>query len=455
MSGLASILETAKRALHSQRIGINVTSHNIANAATPGFSRQRAHLEPTPAIRSIAGLIGTGVTAAQVGRVRDQLIDQQIRLTNEGFGEASVKHRISSQIESVFNEPSAAGLSAALGRFFTSFQDLALQPEESSSRNAVLQEGMLLAQSFNRIHAGVSQLREDLLDDVYNKVRRINELTEQISAIDIEITNKVAIGLEPSDSKDKRDMLIDELSTLARITVAEDKRGSVLISIGGSAVASRAGSIPLKAEYDDGTIRIFNTTSGREVNIGGGELNGVLDMYNREIPDYIERFDALAEKVIEMVNDVHRTGYGIGNPPATGLDFFDGSGAGSIRVHDDIAGNVMNIAASADGAPGDNQIALALSDIPEAIAFTDTSLTISQFYNSLVSSVGSSVNTYDNTIRSREMVLNQLEHQKNGVSGVSLDEEMANLIRYQRAYEAAARVVTTVDSMFNTIINMV
>lgn len=455
MSGLSGILEAAKRAMQSQRFGINVASHNIANASTPGFSRQRVLLEPSLALRTQAGMLGTGVQATHIGRIRERFIDQQIRLANDSFGEAEIKYRITGQIESIFNEPSEAGLSAALGRFFNSFQDLAIHPEESSTRNAVLQQGLLLTQSFNRLSTGLHQLRDDLTNDVHVKVNRINELTKEISRLDIEITNTQAKGLEPADLKDQRDLLIDELSKLANIHASEDSNGSVLISLGGTVIASRAGAVTLRAEGDGSTISIFNELNGRAMNITGGELHGVLSMYNKEVPDFLDRLDQLAAEIIERVNEVHAGGYGIGDPPPTGISFFEGTNAGNIRVNEAIVNDIMNIAASADGTAGNNANALALSDIPDELLFNDNRLSVNQFYNAIVSDIGSRINSNESIIRSQTMVLNQLEHQRASVSGVSIDEEMTNLIKYQRAYEASARVVQTVDEMFQSIINMV
>lgn len=455
MSGLSGILEAAKRAMQSQRFGINVTSHNIANASTPGFSRQRVHLEPSIALRTQAGMLGSGVQATHIGRIRERFIDQQIRLANDSFGEAEIKYRISGQIESIFNEPSEAGLSAALGRFFNSFQDLALHPEESSARNAVLQQGLLLTQSFNRISTGLHQLRDDLTNDVQVKVNRINELTDEITRLDIEITNTRAKGLEPADLMDQRDLMIDELSKLANIHASEDSNGSVLISLGGTVIASRAGAVKLRTEGDGSTIRIINELDGREMNITGGELNGVLSMYNREVPDFLDRLNQLAGRIIERVNEVHAGGYGIGDPPPTGISFFEGTNAGDIGVSEVILNDIMNIAASADGTAGNNTNAHALSGIPDELLFNDNRLSVNQFYNTMVSDIGSRINSNESIIRSQTMVLNQLENQRASVSGVSIDEEMTNLIKFQRAYEASARVVRSVDEMFQSIINMV
>lgn len=455
MSGLSSVLETAKRALMAQRVGIGVTGHNIANASTPGFSRQRVSLEPTMSLPTSAGLIGTGVKATQITRMKDLFIDQQLRIANESYGEAEVQKRVLSQVESIINEPSDSGLSSAMERFFNALQELALHPEESSSRNTVIQQGVLLTQSFHRIHTGMKQLRDDLINDVNSKVKRINEISEEIARLNVEIINSKAAGFEPGDAMDNRDLLLDELSRMVKITVSEDDRGSVTVALNGSVIASRAGSVPVDASIVDNQVVITYSNTGKQLIVNGGELSGVMQMYNSRLPDYLDSLDQIAGAIINRFNEIHSSGYGLGDPPPTDNDFFTGTNAGDIQVSQDIIDNVALIAASADGAPGNNEIALALSDISTELLLTNNSQTIAQKYNGLVSTVGSHINAADSIVRSQEMVLAQLELHKSSVSGVSLDEEMTNLIKYQRAFDAAARVVRTVDELFQTIINMV
>ena len=150
MSGLSLILETARRALMSQQVGINVTSHNIANASTLGYSRQRVSFSPTPALWERYGYLGTGVQAASVGRLRDSYLDGQVRDSNGAMNSATTQQEVLSQVEASFNEPSEAGLSTMMSKFFNSWQDLSTHPEDSSSRNGVIQQCTLLAQSFQR-----------------------------------------------------------------------------------------------------------------------------------------------------------------------------------------------------------------------------------------------------------------------------------------------------------------
>ncbi|MGA9121595.1 MAG: flagellar hook-associated protein FlgK [Bacteroidota bacterium] len=455
MPGLSLILETARRALMSQQVGINVTSHNIANASTPGYSRQRVSLTTTPAIHQTYGYLGTGVQAESVGRLRDAYLDQQIRSSNGTMGSASAQQGVLSQVEASFNEPSDAGLSSVMSQFFNSWQDLATHPEDSSSRNSVIQQGVLVSQSFQRLHSELTQIRDSLTDDVKVKISSINQLTSEISDLNNRIVTAAAAGGDPSDLQDQRDQKIEDLSSLANIAVSIDSGGSANVSIGGMTVASRGGSIEISAEQVGSQLQIFTTKDHVQVNLTGGELGGDLKLYNTTISGYLAKLDELAGAFIDHINTLHRAGYGLGTPPSTGVDFFSGTGAADIGVNAAVVSNPSLVAASQDGTPGDNSVALAIANATSDKVLTGNTLTLSQFYNGLASSVGSDINAVDSTANSQQLILAQLENQRQSVSGVSLDEEMTNLIQYQRAYDAAARLVNTANQMFQTVLDMV
>ena len=455
MPGLSQILEIARRALTSQQLGMNVTSHNISNANTPGYSRQRADLVATSPIASIGGLLGTGVTVANIGRIREGFIDQQIRLANNSYGSATAQQTILSQVEGAFNEPSDNGLGALMTKFFNSFQDLAAHPEESGARNTVLQQGTMLAQTFRRLSTNLTQLRSDMVDDIQSKIDRINVLADDISTLDTQIVGAIASGADPSDMRDQRDLKIEELSTLANVNVSEDSLGSVMVSVGGMVIASRSGPMALDATMVGGTLKITTAGEGATVNLNGGELGGMLKAYNTDIPGTLSKLDDLAGAIISRVNTLHAAGFGLGTPPPTGINFFSGTSAADIDVDPAIANNVNNIAASGNGDPGNNEAALALSRVGDDPLLNGNTTSVTQFYGSLVSAIGTSVSAASSTLQSQGLILTQLGDQRSSVSGVSIDEEMTNLIKFQRSYDAAARVVTTVDQLFQTIINMV
>ncbi len=449
------ILETARRALMSQQVGMSVTSHNISNASTIGYSRQRVELAATTPLKESYGLLGTGVMAQSIGRLRDRFLDTQVRSSNQTNGDASAQYQILSQVETSFNEPSASGLSSAMAGFFNAFQDLSVHPEDSSSRNAVLQKGASMADMFHRLSAEINQLRGALADDITTKVNTINTLTGEISALDVQITNAMATGADPSDAKDQRDLKLEELSKLVNITVSEDARGSIVVSAGGTSIASRAGSTPLKATVVGNTIQIVTDPAGSAVDVTAGELGGTLKTYNTSLPDYLQQLDQLAGAIIARVNRLHAGGSGLGTPPPTGINFFTGTGAADMAVSTVVSSNINNIAASGDGTPGDNTVALALAGVLNEKLLNGNSVSPAQFYNGLVSQIGSAVASADNTASSQELILSQLENQRSSVSGVSLDEEMTNMIKFQRSYDAAAKLVTTANDMFQTILNMV
>lgn len=454
MSGLSTLLETARRALMAQQVEMSVTGHNIANASTAGYSRQRVNLVETPALRESYGFLGTGVVSDQITRLRDSFLDRQVWNGNATMGDATSQQAILSQIEASFNEPSSAGLSSAMTSFFNSFQDLALHPEESSARNSVLQQASLLSGNFHRLHDEITTLRTSMTEDVNAKVTQINQLSSEISDLDGQITSARATGGSPSDLLDQRDQKIEELSSIANISVSENQQGSVMVSIGGVVIASRSGPQNLRVQQSPAGLQVVTEKEGVQVALAGGTLGGDLALTNSTIPGYVTRLDQLAGALINRVNTVHRGGFGLGTPPPTGQDFFSGTGAADIDVSAALQADPNGVAASGTGAPGDNSVALAIVGITNEPLLQGKSLTLSQFYNGLVTGVGTALNNANSTSDTQQLIHTQLDNQRQAVSAVSIDEEMTNLIKYQRAFDAAARLVSTTNDMFLTILGM-
>ncbi len=455
MASLSNILEIARRSLTAQRLAINTTGHNISNAGTPGFSRQRVEFAPTDPMRTAYGFVGTGVITSRIGRVREGFIDQQIRGASDTLGSAASQQKILGQVEAVLNEPADNGLSASLNRFYNAFNELALHPEESAYRSNVLQQGTLLSQSFHQLNKNLTQLHGDILNDVNAKVADINRLTKEIGQLDLQIVTALSGGDEPSDLKDKRDMKLDELSKIVRISANEDTNGSMIVSIGGAEVASRGLSTDVVASIENGQVVIRPGNSPRALSVISGSLGGDVEMFNRVIPDYIDKVHQLASAMITTVNNAHRAGFGLGTPPLTGNDFFVGTDAATIDINPFLLTNPAAIATSSDGRPGNNDVALALAAQKSAMVLDGGVTTIPQFYNNLVSAIGSAINQAGYQESTQQLIVTQLENQRNSVSGVSIDEEMTNLIKYQRAFDASARLVSTVDEMMQTIIDLV
>jgi flagellar hook-associated protein 1 len=479
MGGISQLLETARRALLAQQYGVSVTGHNIANASTPGYSRQRADFTATPPSQSSHGLLGTGVTVESVSRLRNRFIDQQIRSSNDSLGLASSDNQILSQIEATFNEPSDSSLSAGLNAFFASWQDLSTHPEDAVSRNALMLQGKELTDTFHRLYSQVDTFRNSLRDEFTAKIDRINVLAKEISDLNVDITAATSGGLNPSDMQDLRDTKITELSKLANISVSEGSHGAALVSVGGTTIAGNGTSLALRvgagasatvSGTDFEQMRVVTALGGIAVNLTGGEAGSILKSFNTTIPDTLGRMNQLASAIIAGVNQEHSAGFGRQQPPRTGINFFTGTNAASIEIDlTDPAAvpgsnpSIDNIAASSSAtAAGDNSIALAISGILDKRPLVSAGgttlldgLSVSEYYNRTVTNIGSAVNRADTIVTSQELVISQLTQQQEAVSGVSLDEEMTNMIKFQRAFDAAARVVNTVSEMYDTLIQMV
>lgn len=480
MAGISQILETARRAMLAHQYGLAVTGHNIANAGTTGYSRQRVELSATAPLSTQSGLLGTGVMVSNVSRLHDQFVDQQIRSSNTSLGLANKDYQILSQIEAMYNEPSDSSLSSVMTGFFESWQDLSTNPSDPNARTAVMMRGKLVADTFRQLHSDMSAVRTSLRDDLTSKVDQINALTAEIGSLNSQITNALASGQTPSDLQDLRDTKLDALATLANIQVHEDSRGCMTVTLGGSVIADNGYAETLRvaqgaaatvsgSSFDQ--LRIV-TGQGTDVSVSGGEAGGVLKSYNTAIPDALGRLDRLAEGLITEVNRLHATGYGLQNPAVTGINFFKGTGAATIGLDltDTSGGAAAGSAPSADNiaasslpsAAGNNDIALLLAGSfnrkPLTGAGGDTlldGLSLSQYYSVSVTRVASAVNAASTQAESQELVSVQLTAQRDSVSGVSVDEELTNMIKFQRAFDAAAKMVSTVDEMFQTLLNMV
>ncbi len=454
MAGLNSILEIGRRSLSTSQYGLGVTSHNISNASTPGYSRQRLNVAPSASEKTSYGYLGTGINIQSIQRLRSGYIDQQIYTVNQNMGRAGQRENILRLTESFLQEPSESGLGATMSQFFASFQDLSLHPEESANRNAVVQKASLMVGTFRRITDSIDSLKKDVLKEAESKVDRINTLVSSIAGLDQTIMSASASGSSPNDIRDQRDLQVAELSKIADIRVMEGVNGSVNVSIAGNMILSGGNSSSINASMNGAEMELHLSGIPQKLNVTGGELGALMTLQNSTLNSYVAKLDEAASAIITNVNAIHQTGYGIGTPPPTGLDFFTGTDARSIGVNSVISGNINNVATSGDGSPGDNSIALQIANIQNAQILNGNTISIGQFYNGFVSSLGTDIQSAATENSSTMLVMEQLTTQQNSVAGVSIDEEMTNLIKYQHGFDAAARVINTVNDMFKTIINM-
>ncbi|MYL54003.1 flagellar hook-associated protein FlgK [Pontibacillus yanchengensis] len=499
-------LEVAKRGMFAQQSALYTTGHNISNANTDGYSRQRVNFEQTapypPASRNrpeMPGQMGSGVEAGTIERVREGFLDAQFRGENHKAGYYTAKSDALGKMEEVMNEPSDQGLSKTMDRFWQSLQDLSAQPEDSGVRSQVKQRGKAVADTFNYLSDSLNGIKQDFKNQIGVAEKDINSLARQINNLNNQISEVEPHGYLPNDLYDERDRLIDELSTQANIKVSYDEssssalaqaQGKATVEIvdgsGSSLFTNGGNSVPLvdgsSNTYNQISVQDTDSNGGMDtVSLGGsasldakdfqsvGKMMGLIDSYGYDdggsikgtYPEMLNELDGMAHTFAEEFNKVQREGYSINEINGTGptdVNFFTAPTAGN---QDGFAGNMSvnitdgnDIAAANTENAGDGDNAIDLADVNSTtLDYNGTDSSFQSYYEGVIGEMAIQSQEATRLQNNSETLRQSVEERRQSVSGVSLDEEMSNMIKYQHAYNAAARNLTTVDEMLDKIIN--
>lgn len=570
MSGLFATLNTSKGGMFAQQQYINVTSHNISNANTEGFSRQHIVLQTArpQTIAGGAGQIGTGVTVSSIERTRNQFLDYQIRKESSLLGNYGVRQDYLSEIEGIFNEPSDTGISELMSEFFDAWQTLSKNPEKSDARTVVAQKAKALADELNHTYKKLNDTKDNAAKEIQTNLFEVNTILDQLNSINKEIITVTIAGNNPNDLLDSRDLLLDELSTkfgidtrnqiLNGITCKpEDNDSMNLIRNKDSQDINKLGFVNKLTKNPDGSYdieyykngdttsdknkvtltgvtlseeqyenlnngRVLVTEEDGSVNLTGGALNndqifnpssgrlGGLQSIHEDAESYIEQANTLAKTLAFAVNAIHTEGIPeeqqyaffvnslIKDDPATTEDerlSFDGINAGNITMNSDILDNVMLIQAGANkdsgSTDGDRALALAsLRDfglnidsiqsgkkkdgsvydydafVEEHLGITaegdvpqfntiDGGVKVEGFFKNTINKLGVQSEEATRIVKNQNTLLKGLLERRLSTSGVSLDEEAINLVQFQHAFQANAKVITTVDQLLDVVIGLV
>lgn len=457
MPGLFSAIEIGRRALLAQQAALQTMSHNIANVNTPGYSRQRVSVRSTFPETTYFGQLGTGVNVVAVRNVRDLFLGNQIRQENKELGQWSYKSKVMNQIESLFNEPNENTLSEMLSDFWNAWSDLSTDPNSVARRQTIVSQANRLTNGFHDLASQLNNLRDSVDRDLVTTTSGINRMIQEVAAINKQIASSEGGGVRANDLRDGRDLLIDELSGVIDVNTFEDSRGNLIVQIGRMTLVEgdRANELEVKVANVKGTLTSTLVWKGTDIGVINlnGQLKGLFDVRDKIIPEQLAELDLLARTIVEQVNSIHQGGYGLNG--STGNAFFDisSTGAFDIRIRSEIITDVANIASSGQAnAEGDNSIALAIAALNTAKTMRNSSQSISDYYNTHIGFVGMQTAEAASFSDNYALVLNQLENARQSVQGVSLDEEMTNMIKFQHAYDAAARVITVMDEALDTVI---
>lgn len=580
MSGLFSTFNIAKRGMSVQQKSIDVTSHNIANANTVGYSRQRANIVTSTPYTSESGVgqIGTGAQISTIERIRDTFLDYQVRNETSILGKYQVRENFLYEVESILNEPSDTGLSSLIGSFFDAFQELSKQPNSSNSRTVVAQKTLALTDALNSTYRQLEALQLNAQDQLRHTVTSINSLLNQLDRVNQEIINVTVSRNTPNDLMDKRDLLIDELSSKFGIVVEREEfnginlkptdtgkvKSNLLVNSSPNGDVARfsyitsvdkdesdpSGTTFIVTYYKNGDMSsesnkqtlkitgineakaeeilskriIWSNKDGQAIRGDGhpikdgdtvsfehlmffepsaGSVNGLYSV-QKDIQDYMNQLDKLAKAIALAVNGIHS---GKADASEDTLPFFvnkdvakyDASGnldnigdtllaeekisAKNITINEEILNDVMKIKAgkTEDSGEGDGTRALAIAqlrngklriqDINESVKTrlqlldgnlkedglglinSKDGMSLDSYFKDTIDRIGVQTQEATRMVINQEDLLYSIEETRASVSGVSLDEEMANLIQFQHAYNANAKIIATIDELLEVVIN--
>ncbi len=432
--------DTALRGLEAEQIAIDTTGQNIDNASTPGYSRETVDLSasaPLPlqvqsSVNGGAVNLGSGVDATTINRIRNQFLDIQYRAQNTGLGNANAMVTSLTQAQTSFNEPGTNGLSAAMTSFYNAWANLANAPTSKAAGESLVDNAKSLASQFNSLYTQLQTVQTQAgtqLSDLTASNGQLASDANQIAKLNGEINQQLGAGQSPNTLEDQRDSLIDDMSSLGTVSVTDPGNGLLQITFGGNAT-------PLV----NGTT--VNWPPPTPTAATGGELGALASLSDTTatgaISPYLSQLNTVASDLISTVNGITDAA-----SSATPYNFFSGTGASDIAV-------AAGVTASTVTTTGDNSVALAVSELPGSAADTADAT-----YNALIAQVGSDVKSATNTQTNSQALVNAVQSQRMSVSGVSIDEEMTNLLSYQRGYEAAAKALNTLDSVLSTLIQQV
>lgn len=459
MPTISSGISVALQAVLTHSQVLEITEHNIANASTKGYRRQSAILT-TETPNSIngadhgigAGQRGNGVTIDRIDRFNLAFFDGRYRAVSAEAQSWEAQSGILSHLESILAENSDDGLLPKLDQFWAGWQALSNEPTSTSLRAIVLDDASALATAFNRRATQITQMRSDQNLAVAGKVEEINSLASQIAQLNGNISRVISVGEQPNDLMDKRDLALDRLAELTGAVSSEQKNGEMLVSVGGHVLVMGQDTFKLEVRTNPTDTSVVDAywNDGQKLTPPSGELKGTLDVRDRVLVDQLTGLNTMSAGLIAQVNTIHSGGYGLNN--ATGLNFFNGTDASSITVNSTLDANSIATSSAANQA-GNNNIALQITALKTVKGMKAGTATLNDFYNTQITELAVTTKRASDNSYQHGLIVNALGNQRESVVGVSLDEEAANMAKAQKAYQAAARVLTAYDDLLDLVIN--
>jgi len=472
MLGLFGTLNLAARSLQTQMTGVEVSGQNLANVNTTGYSRQRVNIQTSPDVTTAIGSEGTGANAVAIQQLVSSLLNNQIQGQSSTSGYWNAQQGALQTAQTDLNEflngtgssssttgaadsTTSSGLSSQLSGLFNAFKGLSASPTSMTARQAVITQAQNLATTFNQVDSQLSSLNDSLNSSLSSDVSSANKLLSDIANLNSEISYAGFTGGTANDLMDAREQDLENLSQLVNVQTSTGTNGALDVNIGNQTLVSGNQVVDTLQTYDagNGKMLVQTATGGVPLTLTGGSMQGTIDARDGTLLTLRNKVGNLASSLLTAVNNTHNGGFNLNG--GSGTLFFNGNSSSNISVNQSLVDNPALIQASGTStAAGDNSVALALSQLASTTMSDLNDQTFSDTYTQSVAGLGDAVQTANDQVTNQAVVTNMLQTQRSSVSGVNVDEEMTNLMGFQRAYEASAQLVTTINTLMGDTLAM-
>lgn len=464
------------------------TAHNISNVNTEGYTRQRAELQANNPIGRGNLVMGTGVDVAHVRRINDELLDKKLQgATSDNSFHEERTYQLG-QVEEIFNEANGEGLNKVISDFFNAFRELTTQPDNETLKSVLRDKAQLVCQDFRRISDRIDNIEKNIEGRLRIYTEDINTMIDNIAALNIKISELEIAGGETGDLRDQRDVQIKNLSEYFEIETFTNERNQCVVNVLGVGAVVAGGTtqhlqstvgrpeFSLANDNQKSLYVYFENKSSFNLadKFKKGKMQGLYETYNGDLKNCKDNIDDIAYNLTLATNTLHRKGYVNAKLPLdengqlilgdfkaiTGINFFEeptskNGAASSIDLSSLVKENPVYIAAAAaPNSPGDNRVALSISKLQHEKLFNNGTASFEDQYLKNVGSIGLASSKSKVNLDQSKGIVAQVKTLRDRVSGVSLDEEATNMIQYQQAYEASAKVIKASDDMFNSLLSM-
>jgi flagellar hook-associated protein 1 len=472
MSGIGSLFTQGKSALAAAQMGMNTTAKNVANVNTDGYSRQRVDFENGEPESLGPHRYGGGVQVAQVIRANNEFLGRRIALENTELGRQEGLADIYNQMELLFREDGDEGINGIVSKFFNDIRTLSTQPDSTPLRAAVRESAAGITSRFQTLSTGVDQIVTDIDRRIEGGVNDINTLTNRIAQLNQQINSiEAQQKSQANDERDQRDIAVQKLSKLINVEQVPTENGGIIITagrlgplvVGADAAKLTTGRAP--SENGKGATKIFLVQENHGAQpqdvtdrVESGSLGGLLSVRDQSIPNVTGKIDQLAFNLANEVNRVHQASFT--RDGKQGAAFFADPGsldgaASKLKLSGEVMGDLSNIAtAQSPNASGDNRGALRMADLQSAAIFDGGKSNFTDLASSIVGTLGVQARSAYQGLETQQGLVEQLGSFQKEVSGVSLDEEAMNMLKFQKAFDASAKMIQLADNMLETVINL-